>query len=137
IYADRGCWYMMQLAPGEVIDATHRVGVLRFMNHSCVPNCKVERWNIAGERQCGIFTVQDVRAGDELTFDYCFDRSNHAAGITCICGSVACRGVIGAQQIKRQPGRLSLNQLSKTTKRLKQTTLDSFLLPHRVTDQLV
>ncbi|KAG1706809.1 hypothetical protein DVH05_027661 [Phytophthora capsici] len=132
IYADRSCWYMMQLARGEVIDATHRGGMLRFMNHCCVPNCRIEKWNIAGEERCGVFTVQDVSAGNELTIDYCFDCSDHAVSITCLCGSVFCRGVIGARQDKHQHGGWSSGQL----KRWKQTTLDSFVVPQRVTDQI-
>jgi SET domain-containing protein len=74
-YAARGRFYMMQLTRSEVIDATTRGGVLRFVNHSCDPNCSVEKWNVAGEERCGIFTAKAVSAGDELTFDYCFDRS--------------------------------------------------------------
>jgi len=76
----------MQLTRDEVIDATARGGVLRFVNHSCEPNCRVEKWNVAGEERCGVFTAQDINAGDELTFDYCFDRSAGSVRLLiCYC----------------------------------------------------
>ncbi|ETO81402.1 hypothetical protein F444_04307, partial [Phytophthora nicotianae P1976] len=74
--------------------------MFRFVNHCCVPNCRIEKRNIVGEERCGIFTVQAVSAGDELTIDYCFDCSK--VSIACLCGSVCCREVIGARRDKRQ-----------------------------------
>jgi SET domain-containing protein len=73
----------MQVAGDEVVDATCRGGLLRFMNHCCTPNCRIEKWNVAGEERCGVFTAGTVNAGDELTFDYGFDRSDLA--VCCPC----------------------------------------------------
>ncbi|ETN13421.1 hypothetical protein PPTG_22355 [Phytophthora nicotianae INRA-310] len=37
-------YYGMSLTKGEVIDARACGGIARFANHSCNPNCVVERW---------------------------------------------------------------------------------------------
>lgn len=46
----------------------------RFINHSCEPNCDTEKWIIRGELAIGLFAKTDIAAGEELTFDYNFER---------------------------------------------------------------
>ncbi|ETO81398.1 hypothetical protein F444_04303 [Phytophthora nicotianae P1976] len=48
-------YYGMSLTKGEVIDARACGGIARFVNHSCNPNCVVERWEVNGEIYCGFF----------------------------------------------------------------------------------
>ena len=43
----------MTLGKGEVVDATRYGGFVRFINHSCEPNCKTEKWTVAGEIRIG------------------------------------------------------------------------------------
>lgn len=38
--------YIMDLSKNEVIDATKKGGTARFINHSCEPNCKTEKWQV-------------------------------------------------------------------------------------------
>lgn len=64
---------MMVLSGGEVIDATRMGGFARFINHSCEPNCGVEKWDVNGEERCGIFARRDIHTGEEVTFDYKFE----------------------------------------------------------------
>ncbi|OWY96629.1 Histone-lysine N-methyltransferase [Phytophthora megakarya] len=40
--------YMLQLSRNRVIDATFVGGRMRFVNHSCEPNCAFEKWNVRG-----------------------------------------------------------------------------------------
>ncbi|GMF25684.1 unnamed protein product [Phytophthora lilii] len=82
---------MMVLSGGEVIDATRMGGWARFINHSCDPNCGVEKWDVKGEERCAIFALRDIVAGEELTFDYKFESFSKA----CLCGAPNCRKVIG------------------------------------------
>ena len=42
----------------------------------------------------GFFTVRPVSSGEELTFDYKFQRFGEAAQ-KCYCGSSNCRGFLG------------------------------------------
>ena len=46
----------------------------RFINHSCHPNCETQKWVVHGELAIGLFAIYDVQAGEELTFDYNFER---------------------------------------------------------------
>lgn len=47
----------------------------RFINHSCDPNCKTEKWTVADdELAIGLFAIKDIPAGTELTFNYNFER---------------------------------------------------------------
>lgn len=75
-YAEMGQrhFYFMSLKHGEFVDATRRGGIARFMNHSCNSNCHVEKWIVNGRFRMGIFTQRTIRAGEELTFDYKFER---------------------------------------------------------------
>lgn len=56
----------------QVIDATRKGAISRFINHSCGPNCETQKWIVDGVQRIGIFTKQDVSKGEELTFDYKF-----------------------------------------------------------------
>ncbi|KAG7391340.1 Histone-Lysine N-Methyltransferase ash1l [Phytophthora pseudosyringae] len=87
--------YMMVLSGGEVIDATRMGGWARFINHSCDPNCGVEKWDVNGEERCAIFALRDIVAGEELTFDYKFESFSKAEITECLCGALNCRKVIG------------------------------------------
>ena len=75
---------MMVLSGGEVIDATRMGGWARFINHSCDPNCGVEKWDVNGEERCAIFALRDIVAGEELTFDYKFESFSKAVRFASI-----------------------------------------------------
>lgn len=53
----------------------------RFINHSCDPNCETQKWLVHGELAIGLFAVRDVDAGEELTFDYNFERYGDKVGM--------------------------------------------------------
>lgn len=44
----------------------------RFINHSCDPNCHIEKWNVLGFWRIGIFASRDIHPGEELGYDYNF-----------------------------------------------------------------
>jgi SET domain-containing protein len=44
------------------------------MNHSCKPNCELQKWIVGNQFRIGIFALEDVPAYKELTFDYKFER---------------------------------------------------------------
>lgn len=73
--------YMMVLSGGEVIDATRMGGFARFINHSCEPNCGVEKWDVNGEERCGIFALRDIHTSEEITFDYKFESFSKLVGV--------------------------------------------------------
>ena len=61
----------------------------RLINHSCEPNC--EAW--IEEDQIFIYTLRDIKSGEELTFDYGFDIECYEDH-PCRCGSANCVGYI-------------------------------------------
>ena len=60
----------MSLDGGEFIDATARGSVARFINHSCSPNCRAEKWAVGGETLVGLYASRDIKADEEITYDY-------------------------------------------------------------------
>ncbi|KZV45935.1 histone-lysine N-methyltransferase ASHH2 [Dorcoceras hygrometricum] len=88
-------FYFMTLNGSEVIDACAKGNLGRFINHSCDPNCRTEKWMVNGEVCVGLFAVKDIKKGEEVTFDYNYVRVFGAAAKKCVCGSLNCRGYIG------------------------------------------
>ncbi|WOO81021.1 Histone-lysine N-methyltransferase, H3 lysine-36 specific [Vanrija pseudolonga] len=97
-YAEEGIkhFYFMMLQKEEYIDATKKGGIGRFANHSCNPNCEVQKWVVGRRMRMGIFTKRDVLKGEEVTFNYNVDRYGHEAQI-CYCGEPNCVGFIGGK----------------------------------------
>ncbi|BFZ54060.1 histone methyltransferase set2 [Savitreella phatthalungensis] len=89
-------FYFMMLQRGEYIDATKRGGLGRFINHSCEPNCYVDKWVVGNKLRMGIFTKRPIVEGEELTFDYNVDRYGGDA-TPCYCGEPTCLGYIGGK----------------------------------------
>ncbi|KAK8681786.1 hypothetical protein V6N13_054187 [Hibiscus sabdariffa] len=100
-YASRGQrhFYFMTLNGSEVIDAYVKGNLGRFINHSCDPNCRTEKWMVNGEICIGLFALRDIKKGEELTFDYNYVRVFGAAAKKCHCGSPHCRGSIGGDPL--------------------------------------
>ncbi|KAL8467061.1 hypothetical protein ACS0TY_035953 [Phlomoides rotata] len=88
-------FYFMTLNGSEVIDACAKGNLGRYINHSCDPNCRTEKWMVNGEVCVGLFAIRDIKKGEELTFDYNYVRVFGAAAKKCVCGSPNCRGYIG------------------------------------------
>jgi histone-lysine N-methyltransferase SETD2 len=97
-YDDEGIkhFYFMSLSKGEFIDATKKGNLGRFCNHSCNPNCYVDKWVVGEKMRMGIFALREIRAGEELTFNYNVDRYG-ADPQPCYCGEAECVGFIGGK----------------------------------------
>lgn len=96
-YANDTHHYCLNLDRGMVIDG-HRIGGdCRFVNHSCDPNCEMQKWYVNGQYRMALFALKNITKGDELTYDYNFSLFNPAEGQPCKCGSENCRGVIGGK----------------------------------------
>ncbi|KAI9015133.1 hypothetical protein BC832DRAFT_523761, partial [Gaertneriomyces semiglobifer] len=89
-------YYFLDYAPGEVIDACRKGTEARFVNHSCEPNCHIEKWQVDGEWCIGVFSTEDIFAGSELTYDYRFQAFGPMQ--RCLCGAQNCRGFIGVNK---------------------------------------
>jgi histone-lysine N-methyltransferase SETD2 len=107
-YDDEGIkhFYFMSLNKGEFIDATKKGNLGRFCNHSCNPNCYVDKWVVNDKLRMGIFAERHIRRGEELVFNYNVDRYG-ADPQPCYCGEPNCTGYIGGKTQTERATKLS------------------------------
>lgn len=86
----------MSLRADAVIDATQKGTISRFINHSCEPNAETQKWTVNGELRIGFFSKRTILAGEEITFDYQFQRYGKEAQ-KCYCETSTCRGWLGEE----------------------------------------
>lgn len=96
-YANDTHHYCLHLDGGLVIDGHRMGGDGRFVNHSCEPNCEMQKWSVNGLPRMALFASRNIDAGEELTYDYNFALFNPSEGQQCRCDSDGCRGVIGGK----------------------------------------
>lgn len=89
-------FYFITLEKDRVIDAGPRGNLSRFMNHSCQPNCESRKWTVNGDTRIGIFAIEDIKPGTELTFNYNLDSRGNEK-IPCACGAANCSGYMGVR----------------------------------------
>ncbi|HEY1171607.1 MAG TPA: SET domain-containing protein-lysine N-methyltransferase [Verrucomicrobiae bacterium] len=65
----------------------------RFINHSCAPNCESEN----DDPHIWILAVRDIKAGEELTYNYGFDIEEYK-DYPCNCGAKDCVGYMVAAE---------------------------------------
>jgi histone-lysine N-methyltransferase ASH1L len=114
-YVDDTHHYCLHLDGGAVIDGHRMGGECRFVNHSCRPNCEMQKWTVNGFYRMALFTLRDIEPGEELTYDYNFSLFNPHEGQICRCGAADCRGVIGgrSQRINGLLGKVESKSESK------------------------
>lgn len=93
--------YIFTLDDEYDLDGNVEWNPARFINHSCAPNCEAE-WD---EDRLWILALRDIKAGEELTFNYGYDLEDYRDH-PCCCGAAECVGFIVAEeyfdQIRRQ-----------------------------------
>ncbi|KAF4980967.1 hypothetical protein FDECE_17773, partial [Fusarium decemcellulare] len=89
-------FYFMSLNKSEFVDATKKGNLGRFCNHSCNPNCYVDKWVVGDKLRMGIFASRKIQSGEELVFNYNVDRYG-ADPQPCYCGEPNCVGFIGGK----------------------------------------
>uniref|UniRef100_A0A4W4FVY2 Histone-lysine N-methyltransferase NSD3 n=1 Tax=Electrophorus electricus TaxID=8005 RepID=A0A4W4FVY2_ELEEL len=89
-------FYMLTLTKDRVIDAGPKGNLSRFMNHSCDPNCETQKWTVNGDIRIGLFTLCDIPADTELTFNYNLDCLGNGK-TSCHCGADNCSGFLGVR----------------------------------------
>lgn len=88
-------FYMCEISRDCVVDASFKGNFSRFINHSCNPNCELQKWCVDGDMRVGIFALKDIPSGTPLTYDYKFIQFGEAR--RCLCGAVNCRGLLGSR----------------------------------------
>lgn len=46
MYKDLENYYFLEYANGETLDGCRKGTEARFVNHSCDPNCHIEKWSV-------------------------------------------------------------------------------------------
>lgn len=82
-----GRTYLFQIDDDRVIDATRTRNPMKYINHSCDPNCESEQ---DGDR-IFVKAIVDIAPGEELTYDYNLDSEEEEP---CHCGAPNCRGTM-------------------------------------------
>ncbi|KNC25511.1 putative histone-lysine N-methyltransferase CG1716 [Lucilia cuprina] len=89
-------YYFMALRSDAIIDATIKGNISRFINHSCDPNAETQKWTVNGELRIGFFSRKSIMPGEEITFNYQYQRYGREAQ-RCYCESANCTGWIGQE----------------------------------------
>ena len=85
--------YIFSLDDQHDLDGSVDWNLARFINHSCAPNCEAE----VREGRIWLVAARDIRAGEELTFNYGFDLEDYR-NYPCRCGAPDCVGYIVAEE---------------------------------------
>jgi serine/threonine protein kinase len=93
-YGNERKLYIMALDKDVYLDARSKGSLARYINHSCEPNCVVERWKVRGIIRAAVVARKDISEGTELSFDYQWERKRGRAPTKCHCGSPTCRGTL-------------------------------------------
>lgn len=115
-YHNHSDHYCLNLDSGMVIDSYRMGNEARFINHSCNPNCEMQKWSVNGVYRIGLYALKDMPAGTELTYDYNFHSFNMEKQQLCKCGFDKCRGIIGGKS-QRMNGLLSKSSPSVSSQR--------------------
>ncbi|KAK9076781.1 hypothetical protein SSX86_005115 [Deinandra increscens subsp. villosa] len=89
-------FYMCEVRKNFTIDATVKGNASRFLNHSCGPNCNLEKWDVDGETRVGVFAARSIKVGEPLTYDYRFVQ--FGPEVKCKCGASCCQGYLGSKK---------------------------------------
>uniref|UniRef100_A0A8C2WZY1 Histone-lysine N-methyltransferase, H3 lysine-36 specific n=1 Tax=Cyclopterus lumpus TaxID=8103 RepID=A0A8C2WZY1_CYCLU len=100
-------FYMLTLDKDRIIDAGPKGNEARFMNHCCQPNCETQKWTVSGDTRVGLFSLVDVAAGTELTFNYNLECLGNGKTV-CKCGAPNCSGFLGVRpKVRANDARLN------------------------------
>jgi SET domain-containing protein len=95
--------FLFTLSSRTVIDGAVGGNDSRYINHSCEPNCEA----VIEGRRIFIYALRDIAAGEELVYDYRYERDANATEAdekmyVCHCGAPTCRGSILAPPAKQR-----------------------------------
>jgi hypothetical protein len=86
--------YIFALDDEHDLDGNVPWNPARWLNHSCAPNCEAE----LDEGRVWIVALHDIKAGEELTFNYGYDLEDYRKH-PCRCGVADCVGYIVAEEL--------------------------------------
>lgn len=88
--SDAGYTLLFAIDENFTIDAGVDGNDIRFMNHSCDPNCEA---TVDG-RAVVIRAIRRILPGEELSYDYNLQPGGDEMSYKCKCGAKNCRGTM-------------------------------------------
>ena len=82
--------YLFNINKNYDLDGDFKFNVARLINHSCDPNCEVDGTGY----KLWIYSIKDIKKGEELTYDDGFSFDKDFKNYKCNCGSKNCCGYI-------------------------------------------
>jgi SET domain-containing protein len=87
--------FLFSVDDDTCIDASREYNEARYINHSCEPNTEA----VDEKGRIYIYSLRDIMPGEELVYDYAFERDEHTTEedeqrYACHCGAPTCRGTI-------------------------------------------
>ena len=82
--------YLFNLNNRYDLDGDFEYNTARLINHSCSPNCEVAGKGL----KLWIFSLRDIKKGEELSYDYGFSFDEDYKQFPCKCKSKNCCGYI-------------------------------------------
>ncbi|MBO9687389.1 MAG: SET domain-containing protein-lysine N-methyltransferase [Mitsuaria chitosanitabida] len=79
---------LVELSPARAIDCSRSQDAMRFTNHSCRPNARIQ----VEDGEVSFFALEDLAPGAEITVDY--GATHHEGRLACRCGAEGCRGAL-------------------------------------------
>ena len=82
--------YLFNLNKRYDLDGDFKFNIARLINHSCDPNCEVFGKGL----KVWVYAMRDIKAGEELSYDYGFSFDKDFKNYPCKCKSKNCVGYI-------------------------------------------
>jgi uncharacterized protein len=77
---------IVEVSEKKAIDASQSSDPMRFTNHSCAPNARLQ----IRDGRVEFYALQPIAAGEEITVNY--GETHHEGTLACRCGAPGCIG---------------------------------------------
>jgi SET domain-containing protein len=77
---------IVELSPRRAIDFSKSADAMRYTNHSCQPNARLD----IRQGRVEFYALRAIAVGEEVTVNY--GETHHQGTLTCRCGAVGCIG---------------------------------------------
>jgi len=85
-HREKGELWVFTLSETQDVDGSRQGNAARYINHSCEPNCEAVNYD---NEEIWIEAKQDIKKGEELTYNYGFEEPDEA--FPCLCQSKNCK----------------------------------------------
>ncbi len=83
--------FLFDLGNGYVIDPANDSNPIKYINHSCNPNCESDQ----DGKRIFIHAIRTIKSGEELFYDYSLEPGDDDEDrYTCMCGAENCTGTL-------------------------------------------